>query len=70
MTVAPSHWWVSSPRYTIRVDVTVTGTIAATSARYISRNYGQSWAQWLMGQQRMWRGLLRVVQLGKDKEVL
>ena len=58
-----SQWWVSSPRYTIRVDVTVTGTIAATSARYVSRNYGQLWAQWLAGQQRTWGGALRIVPL-------
>ena len=59
-----TSYYVSTPRYTIRVDVTTSGRIAASSARYVFRNYGAAWAPWLAGQKRTWGTLLWVVELG------
>lgn len=56
-------WYVSTPRFTIRVDVSPAGLILPTSARYMWRQVGQSWEAWISQLRRQYGAGLRVEQL-------
>lgn len=56
-------YYVSTPRFTIRVDVSPAGLILPTSARYLHRSYGHPWLVWLAALHRREGVRVRVVGL-------
>ena len=69
-------YWVSTPRFTICVEVEWymvapnadrRARILPTTARYLHRSYGNDWDVWRERMARQWGTQLRVVALGKEE---
>lgn len=62
-----TSYYVSTPRWTVRVDVSPDGLILPSSARYIHAAYGQAFLAWGQALRRWHGAALRVVKLGEGR---
>lgn len=61
-----TSYYVSTPRWTVRVDVSPTGLILPSSARYLWRDYGQDFVAWGQALRRRYGDALRVARLKEE----